>query len=456
MKFIFLCTSIIALTIGCAGKDKGGWVKLFNGRNLDGWVQLNGKAEYRVENREIVGISQSGTPNSFLCTKQDYGDFILEMEVKIDTSLNSGIQIRSHSLPEYKDGRVHGYQVEIDPSKRGWSGGIYDEARAGWLYPVTPHNPSAVSAFRNSEWNHYRIEAVGNHIKTWVNGIPAADLLTDADASGFIALQVHAINAKTKPWSEGATVRWRNIRIMTARLEAGRKTDTPPVKQVNVIPNTLSDREKADGWILLFDGQTAAGWRGALSETFPGKGWNIHDGTMEAIPRSESGGGNDIVTTGQYDHFEIVFDFKLSEGANSGLKYYVTENGYGKGALGLEYQILDDERHPDAKQGRDGNRKLASLYDLIPAGNKRFNGIGQWNTGRIIAVNGHVEHWLNGFKILEYERGSDAYRKLVAESKFAGLNRFGEAPQGHILLQYHNDRVWFRNIKIRRISPISQ
>jgi hypothetical protein len=442
----------MALIIGCSGgAPRDGWTYLFNGKDLTGWVQRNGQAEYKVENKGIVGVSKADTPNSFLCTEKDYGDFILEYEAKVDTALNSGVQIRSHSIPEYQNGRVHGYQVEIDATKRGWSGGIYDEARTGWLYPITPYNPAARTALKSNDWNLFRVEAIGNNIKVWLNGIPVSDLLADKDATGFIALQVHAFNAKTNPWMVGTTARWRNIRIMTENLEANRKTDTPPIHQANTIPNTLSDREKAEGWMLLFDGTTTNGWRGALKTTMPDAGWKVANGVLEVLPKSEDGGGGDIVSVEQFGNFDLVFDFKLSEGANSGLKYYVTENEYAKGALGLEYQILDDVRHPDAKMGRDGNRKLSSLYDLLPAKGRRFNGIGQWNTGRVVAQGAHVEHWLNSIKVLEYERGSTEYRKLVSESKYNKMKNFGEAPLGHILLQDHNDRVWFRNIKIRKL-----
>jgi len=450
MKNITLYAFIFLLSVSCSGGgSRNGWTDLFNGKDLAGWVQRNGEAEYKVENREITGISKAGTPNSFLCTEKDYGDFILEFEMKVDTALNSGVQIRSHSLPEYRDGRVHGYQVEIDPSPRGWSAGIYDEARTGWLYPVTPYNPAAVTAFKNFEWNHYRVEAIGNSIKTWLNGVPVADLLVDLDDSGFIALQVHSINVKTKPWTEGTTVRWRNLRIMTENLEANRKKDTPPIHQINVIPNYLSEKEKAEGWKLMFDGKTFNGWRGALMDAMPERGWTIKDGMIEILPRNESGGGRDIVSIDKYSNFELVFDFKLSEGANSGLKYYVTEDVYGRGALGLEYQVLDDANHPDAKLGINGNRTLSSLYDIMPAKGQRFNGVDQWNTGRIVAKNNHIEHWLNNIKVLEYERGGAKYKEHIAESKFNKMNNFGEAPEGHILLQYHNDRVWFRSIKIK-------
>ena len=168
------------------------WSPLFNGKNLKGWTQRGGKATYKVKDGTIVGYSRMNTDNSFLCTEQDYGDFILEFDFMVDDALNSGVQLRSHSLPTYQNGRVHGYQFEIDPAPRSWTGGIYDEARRGWLYPMI-RNSSAQTAFKNKEWNHARVEAVGKSIRTFVNGIPCADLYDTADSTGFIALQVHSI-----------------------------------------------------------------------------------------------------------------------------------------------------------------------------------------------------------------------------------------------------------------------
>jgi hypothetical protein len=156
------------------------WQDLFDGKSLDNWKQLGGAAEYTIENTEIVGTSKADTPNSFLATTRLYGDFILEFEVKVDAGLNSGVQIRSHSRSHYMNGRVHGLQIEIDTSTRALSGGIYDEARRLWLYPLT-HNTAAQSAFHNGEWNHYRIEAVGNRISTWVNGKQTARLIDDLE-----------------------------------------------------------------------------------------------------------------------------------------------------------------------------------------------------------------------------------------------------------------------------------
>ncbi len=185
-----------------------GFVPLFDGKTLQGWVQRGGKAKYAVVDGMIVGTSVPNTPNSFLCTEKTYGDFILELEFKVDPGLNSGIQIRSESRPEYRKGVVHGYQVEIDPSPRAWTGGIYDESRRGWLFDLK-HNEAARKAFKPNQWNHLRIECRGDSIKTWVNGVPAADLKDSMTRRGFIALQVHGVGDRKDPLQ----VRWRNLRI---------------------------------------------------------------------------------------------------------------------------------------------------------------------------------------------------------------------------------------------------
>jgi hypothetical protein len=187
---------------------KENWQTLFDGRTLTGWVQRGGAARYFVKAGTIIGETVPRTPNSFLCTEKEFSDFILELDFIVDPNLNSGIQIRSSSLPDYQNGRVHGYQVEIDPSPRAWTAGIYDEGRRGWLYNLE-NNPAARKAFKQNQWNHFRIEAVGDSIKTWLNGVPAADLTDSMTPRGFIALQVHSTSAK-KPLQ----VRWRNIRIL--------------------------------------------------------------------------------------------------------------------------------------------------------------------------------------------------------------------------------------------------
>jgi len=217
--------------------------------------------------------------------------------------------------------------------------------------------------------------------------------------------------------------------------------------------NQLSAAEKKAGWELLFDGKTSNGWTWAGKTGFPNKGWVIKDGTISVDPiKGEGGFGSlDIISAKQYSAFELVFDFNVGPGGNSGVKYFVTLD-HNNSPLGLEYQILDDSLHPDAKAGRGGDRTLASLYDLIKAEKKPafIHAPGQWNTGKVVVYpNNHVEHYLNGVKVLEYDRGSPAFLELVAQSKYKDYAGFGLARQGYILLQCHNEKASFRNIKIK-------
>jgi len=427
------------------------WESLFNGKNLKGWEKLNGTAEYKVANGEITGISKMGTPNTFLATKKMYADFILEFEFKVADGLNSGVQFRSNSLKEYMNGRVHGYQFEIDPSSRAWTGGIYDEARRGWLYPLTEY-PSAQKAFKSGEWNKARIEAIGNSIRTWVNGVPCANLLDNTTDKGFIALQVHAIGNKDQ---EGKTISWRNIRICTSAPEAFATPQSQSAPQVNQIANTISDQEAKEGWKLLWDGKTTEGWRGAKLTTFPSKGWVIDNGILKVMKSDggESTNGGDIVTVKKYKNFILKVDFMITPGANSGIKYFVnTEINKGAGSsIGCEFQILDDQKHPDAKLGVKGNRTLGSLYDLIPADSTKPFRPGFFNTAMVVVKGNKIEHWLNGVKIVEYERGNQMWRALVAYSKYRDWENFGDWEEGNILLQDHGDEVLYKNVKIKEL-----
>ncbi len=441
------------LFLACTGqpKDETPWAPLLAGNDSQGWTILGGTATYEVKDGTVTGRTVHNTPNTFLTSDQVYGDFILELEYKVDSSMNSGIQIRSNSYPTYMDGRVHGYQIEIDPSERSWSGGIYDEARRGWLYPMTDNAP-AQQAFKQGEWNHYRIEAIGDTLKTWINDVPAAHLVDEWTPSGFIGLQVHSIGDDQQA---GTEIQWRNLKILTDSLSKySRKSTLPPL----ITKNRLTADEAKDGWELLWDGQSSSGWRGARLDAFPDHGWVMEDGELTVLSSGgeESAAGGDIVTTNLYGNFELKVDFRLTKGANSGIKYFVnTDLNKGPGSsIGLEYQLLDDDNHPDAKLGNhEGSRTLASLYDLIAADPKKpVLPVGQWNRAHLISQGNHVEHWLNGRKVLEYERNTDAYRQLVAESKYKVWPNFGEAEAGHILLQDHGDRVSFKNIKIKTLS----
>jgi hypothetical protein len=282
---------ILNLTLAAAAGQS--FVPLFDGKTLNGWEVCNGSAKYRVESGAIVGVTAEGSPNSFLCTKKQYGDFVLEFEVKVDPALNSGVQIRSARYGadatvltfdgkatrprKHEAGRVYGYQVEIANAKSGVSGGIYDEARRGWLHNISD-SPTAAKAFKDGAWNHYRIEAAGDRIRTWVNGVAAADLVDPVDQSGFIALQVHSHKGPQ------AEVRWRALRIQ----DRGRHV-----------------------WKSLWDGRTLAGWttRGAAE-------WKIEDGALHTASAADGRSGFLISERGFKDLTARV-RFKIVKG-NSG------------------------------------------------------------------------------------------------------------------------------------------
>ncbi len=394
------------------------WTYLLADGNLEQFQQLGGQATFRLEEEMLIGISQLGTPNSFLATRRIYGDFVLEFEVWIEQGLNSGVQIRSNSDPDYQEGRVHGYQVEIETSVRRWAGGIYDEARRGWLYPLSM-NPSAQTAFRNGEWNHYRIEAIGSTIRTWINGIACANLVDDLTPTGFIAFQVHSIDHAAQA---GKEVRWRKVRLLTQHLHA--QPAGPAVPETSYLLEQLTEMEKRKGWRLV---------------------------DLATLTKVD----DDLMLPYRLADFDFQVDFMLTEGADGGILYGADSAATASHAL--EYQLIDDVSHPHAKQGTAGNRTLGSLYDLIAAANlsevtnpyKRYNGIGQWNTARLVVHDGTITHWLNGMKVLEVDRNSPAFRALVAHSVYADYAAFGQATTGYLLLRPDEGRVQFRNGKIR-------
>lgn len=430
---------------------------LFNGKNLKGWQPLNGFAEYFVEDNTIVGVTTKGSPSTYLSTKKEYTNFILEFEINIDYSLNGGVQFRTHYDESKGKNSIYGSQVEIDASERKWSGGIYDQSRNGWRYPVE-YNPEAKSAWKDNAWNTVKVIASGHHIATWINGVNIANLMEQHIETGFIALQVHAAGGS----QIGKKTRWKNLKITEISEDYKFETTAP---LVSYIPNQLTEEEKASGWKLLWDGKSTDGWRGAKQDNFPDKGWSIKDGilTVHASGGGESEHGGDIVTKKAFKNFELELDFKFTEGANSGIKYFVDTNlNQGKGsAIGCEFQILDDKVHPDAKKGTNGNRTIGSLYDLIKADSRIFvNGlkplkyvnVGNWNRAHIVVNGSKVEHYLNGCKVVEYERGTQMWKALVAYSKYKDWPNFGEAEEGLILLQDHGDEVHFKSIKIKELN----
>lgn len=214
--------------------------------------------------------------------------------------------------------------------------------------------------------------------------------------------------------------------------------------------NTLTESEKEDGWQLLFDGKSTEGWRSYNSEQFPEKGWDVQEGNLTVLSQGE---GGDIITRKKYGNFELKLEWKVQKAGNSGIFYRAMEQPtqpiYWSAP---EMQVLDNENHPDATKGVDGNRKSSSLYDLIPAEPQNANGFGEWNSVKIVAEGPHIEHWQNGEKVVEYELWTNDWYELIRNSKFKEHPEFGDARSGYIGLQDHGDRVSFRNIKIKELE----
>lgn len=378
------------------------WQILFNGEDLSGWQLLNGQHKVEVRDRMIVGTAITGLPNGFVATTEEYGDFILELEVKADLLLhNSGIQFRSLSSDEYRDGRVHGYQAEIDITPQRWSGGIYDEARRGWLYILEDDTP-AKKAFKNNQWNHYRIEAFGNTNRVWVNGVPTSHLVDDMTTKGFIALQIHG-NTRPHMPQTNHDIYFRNIRIKTENIEMS-PYDEIFVK--NLIPNFLSGQEEHQGFSLLWNGRNLDGWRGADGSQVPGEGWQIEDGVL-TISSGEEGV---ILTEEQHGSFELKFDFmQHEEHGKAGINYLVSDTA--------------DTISPGTSE----------TYGQLTA--RQTEGAGEWNKGVIkVLANGVVQYWLNGYEMLEYH--------LDPEKPI----------QGHIRLDGTNTPISYRSIKLRPLD----
>lgn len=366
-----------------AGRVAPPFVDLFDGKTLTGFEQKGGKAEYRVEGGCIVGTTVTRTPNSFLCTKRHYGDFVLEYEFQVDGHLNSGVQIRSHSRPSYRKGRVHGYQVEIDPDvkrNRMWTAGIYDESRRGWLNDLKNNEP-ARKAFKPGGWNKIRVAAVGDSIKTWLNGVAAADLVDSMTSSGFIGLQVHGIGKRT----EKLQVRWRNLRIQ----DLGRHQ-----------------------WRPLWDGKTMKGW------TVQGGGkWSIEDGVLIARnQRSERQHGHLFLDAPQGD-FTIRLKYKAIRG-NSGF-YFRSEQR--KGAIG----IAGFQAEIDATKDAGGLYETSGRGWVIkpkPAAVAKYFKPGAWNQMTVSAHGRRIVVHVNGRKTAELPADKGRLTGKIALQLHGGQN----------------------------------
>lgn len=335
------------------------WESLFDGSSLEGWVQRGGKAHYAVDGDSIVGTTVAGTPNSFLCTERTFADFELELEFSVDPKLNSGIQIRSLSDLAVQHGVVHGYQVEIDPSPRAWTGGIYDESRRGWLCSLEGRD-DARQAFRQGEWNRLRVRCVADHLQTWVNDVAAAELIDSQTLRGFIALQVHGVDAEAEP----AQVRWRKLRL-----------------------RDLGHHK----WRPLFDGATTQGWRvlGAGS-------WEVHDGHLVGTNAKEQPGHGVLLSDRTFADCTARIRYKAIRG-NSGFYFRCEPVATPVAVHGLQAEI-DPQRDAGMLYETGGRGRL-----VVPKAEDvaRWYKRDGWNEMTVASHGGHVVVHLNGAKTAE-------------------------------------------------------
>jgi hypothetical protein len=393
--------SLILVAVACSAiaGAQDTLVPIFDGKTLKGWQQCDGKATYAVEDGAIVGRTVEGSPNSFLCTTREYGDFILEFETKTDPALNSGVQIRAHKYGaeasarifngkefvnrKFPAGRVYGYQVEAANEKSGASGGIYDEARRGWLHNISS-DPAASKAFKDNQWNKYRIEARGDSIKVWVNGVPAADLVDPLDQSGFIGLQVHQFKGP-----HPTEVRWRNIRIQ----DLGRHA-----------------------WKPIWNGKNMDGW-----STRGGAQWTIENGAVHA-KSTESEAIGAMVSDLSIKDATVRVLFKIASG-NSG--FFVRADH--KTLAGYEVEI-------DAQKGTGGFWEVGGRRWVTGPEDNAAVKTDDWNELTASVHGDRIVFHLNGIKTVDLPKDTQGRK------------------EGHIALQAHGAKrpteVWFKDVAI--------
>ncbi|MBL7816535.1 MAG: DUF1080 domain-containing protein [Saprospiraceae bacterium] len=400
MKNLLLLVAFLA--IGLSGQAQK-FQKIFNGKDLTGWT-INGTEKWYVEKGELVCESGPEKKYGYLSSNRSYKNFILELNFKLEANGNSGVFFRS-SIEGVK---ISGWQVEVAPPDHH-TGGIYESYGRGWL--IKP-NPAHEKYLKATDWNKMKIHVNGNHVTTWLNGHMMVDIDDEkiGRGKGFIALQIHD--------GGGIKVRWKNIKIKE-------------------LPYTPSVR-------TLFDGKTFNGWH-IYNKKGEVKGWTIEEGALVC-----HGTGGDLVTDAEYDNFELSWDWKITEGGNSGVMYHVIENEKYKAPYHTapEYQLIDDIGFPGKLE--EWQKAGADYAMNLPNDKKKLKPVGEWNTSKIVFNNGVVEHWLNGEKIIAFTRDAN-WEKAKRTGKWKDFPDYGSAKKGKIALQEHGNKVYFRNITLKEL-----
>jgi hypothetical protein len=454
-----LAGAVLAALSGPAAAASGPWQALFDGKSVDAWRGYGRDTfptnAWKVENGELRTIA--GVKDAVdIITREKYGDFELELDWKLKPGGNSGVIYRAAEKPAPGQSWHTGPEMQIlDDEKH--RDGLDPKTSAGALYALkAPTNKTLKPA---GEWNSVRLVVNGNHVEHWLNGVKVVEAELDSpEVKGLIAaskFKEHPGFAKEREGHivlqyHGDEVAFRNVRVR--RLSGPSASGTSGAGSTGGF-NQLTSREKAEGWRLLFDGKTTTGWRAFKGTSFPADKWTVADGCLSkpATGTGDSRGMGDIVTAESFGDFDLRFEWRVAEGGNSGVKYLVSETR--EGPIAHEYQVLDDARHPDGKIGP--HRQSAAFYDVLPpdAAAKTLRPVGEFNLGRILVRGNHVEHWLNGRKVLEYELSSPEIKAAIAKSKFKDVAGFDAKLTGPILLQDHGDEVCYRNIRILARTP---
>jgi hypothetical protein len=402
MRAVLLATVwLLFLAPSATANETVGFVALFNGKNLEGWTQRNGTATYRVEDGAIVGKTAEGSPNSFLCTDQTYGDFELMFEVKVDSRLNSGVQIRSRTRCGDPQGRVNGPQVEI--ATHGRAGYIYGEAAGGWMTPDEDRQPH--THFRKDKWNQYHVVAFGDRIQTWINGQPVSDLVHpqrfESHPEGFIGLQVHGIPRGEGPYE----VRWRNIHL-----------------------RDLSEFEP------LYNGKDLSGWQ-TTGNWIPQR-----DGSLLIQPREGERGWQRydayLWSERKYGDFVLDVEYAYPSGGNSGVYFRVADRD-DPVKQGIEAQILDSSGKPEPLGSHDHGGIVGTE---AAAARNMSRAPGQWNRMVVTCVGSHLQVELNGVPIIDVQLDQTPMKDRPMEG-FIGFQDHGQP-----------NNIRFRNIRIRELD----
>ena len=429
----------IALLVSATAASAGEWITLFDGSSTDN-LRGYGREDFPADAWDITEAGELKTnPEGTrvdLLTRERFGNYEIELEWKVTPAGNSGIIYNVAEGPGAS--YITGPEMQVLDDSRH-PDGRYPDRQAGSLYAlIKPSDKRVVNPV--GEFNRARLVVNQGHVEHWLNG----ELIVEYDWRSP-EIQEGIANSKFNAWADnfmtrnvghvaiqhhGEEVWYRNIRI----------------RHLDESNNRLSADEKADGWELLFDGQSTDKWRSARGDAFPEKGWAVEGGWLKHLDKA---GGGDIVTKNRYEEFIFSWEWVVAPGANSGVKYFVVpERGT---SIGHEYQVIDDGAHADALRG--AKYQTAAFYDVFPpAEAKTLQPVGDFNRSTIVVEGNHVEHYLNGDLVNEYELGSEETLAAVQKSKFRNTDRFGTRVNGHILLQDHQDEVWYRNLKILDLS----